>query len=293
MTTKSSKQHLESLFEYDDYRVFLKEYFTIKKTEQASFSQRYFAKKAGFSAHNFLTLVLKGERNLSTDSIQKILHALRLSGRSATYFENLVYFNQTSSPNDKTAYMQRLKDCSRKTVLYKLNKWQFFYYEKWYYPVIRELLTMRDWHEDYELLAQSLQPPITEHEAKEAVVLLESSGFVCKHDGGYTLSNKFVTSEHVPVFIKKNSRREVLLKGIDTIETVAPADKYAAYSTVTMSRKTYQEVRRIMDDTRQKILALIDEDNDPDQVYEVVFQVFPVSNLKDIAPRRIKEVDPS
>ena len=65
MTAKSSKQILEMIFEYDDYRIFLKDFFNAKKQEKPSFSQRYFAKKVGFNAHNFCTLVIEGKRNLS------------------------------------------------------------------------------------------------------------------------------------------------------------------------------------------------------------------------------------
>jgi uncharacterized protein (TIGR02147 family) len=99
-------------------------------------------------------------------------------------------------------------------------------------------------------------------------------------DGAYSLTNEFVTSAKVPDFIKKKARRDVLLKGIETVDTVEPHEKYAAYSTVTMSRELYGEVREILDETRQKILTLVAEDGTPDEVYEVVLQVFPVSDMR-------------
>jgi hypothetical protein len=39
-------------------------------------------------------------------------------------------------------------------------------------------------------------------------------------------------------------------------------------------------VREILDEAREKILSLVAEDKNPDDVYETVFQVFPVSNMK-------------
>jgi hypothetical protein len=46
-----------------------------------------------------------------------------------------------------------------------------------------------------------------------------------------------------------------------------------------MSKGLYQEVRGILDDAREKILSLVAEDKKPDEIYEVVFQVFPVSKI--------------
>lgn len=214
------------------------------------------------------------------DSIQKIIKGIGLKGKAAKFFENLVYLNQAASLEDKDYYFRRLKQTGEKTQFYQLNKEQFFFYENWYYPVIRELLNMKDWNGDFAALAKSVRPPISALEAKEIVTLLDSTGMVKKDASGvYSLANEFVTSAQVPEFIKKKSRRDVLLKGIETIDTIEPHEKYVAYSTITMSKGLYEEVRGILDETRQKILSLVAEDGTPDEVYEVVFQVFPVSDM--------------
>ena len=161
------------------------------------------------------------------DSIRKVIKGIGLKGKAATSFENLVYLNQSTAIADKEFYFQRVKKAGNKSQFYQLHKDQFFFYEKWYYPVIRE----------------------------------------------------FVTSAGVPEFIKKKARRDVLLKGIETIDTIATQEKYAAYSTVTMSKALYEEVREILDETRQKILSLVAGDARADEICEVVFQVFPVSQM--------------
>jgi uncharacterized protein (TIGR02147 family) len=281
MAATNSKQILQMIFEYDDYRLFLQEYFAAKKLENPSFSQRYFAKKAGFNAHNFCTLVMQGKRNLAIDSIQKIIKALGLKGKAGTYFENLVYLNQAITLANKEHYFERVKKIGGKTKFYQLHKAQFFFYEKWYYPVVRELLAHTECDRDFAALAKLVRPAITAAQAKEAVELLVRTGMVTSGlSGRYCLTNEFVSSERVPEFIKKKARRDVLLKGIETIDTIEPKEKYAAYSTITMSKGLYGEVRELLDETREKILSLVAEDKTPDEVYEVVFQVFPVSNMK-------------
>lgn len=281
MNDKSVRQVVDTIFEYDDYRAFLCDYFKAKKSEKPAFSQRYFAQKAGFKAHNFCSLVLQSRRNLSTDSIQKISRTVGLKGKAAAYFETLVYLNQATSIEDKESYFSRLKQIGKNTRFHQVHQKQFFFYEKWYYPVIRELLVMKVWDDDFYALAKAVRPPITTQQACEAVRLLTETGMVQRDSRGhYVLTDKFVTSAGVPDYIKKKSRRDVLLKGIETIDQIDSEEKYTSYATVSMSKQLYLQVRGILDEARQKILTLVDNDDIGEEVYEVVLQAFPVSNMK-------------
>lgn len=280
MKNISSKQIILNIFTYDDYRLFMRDYFAAKKNENPGFSQRYFAARAGFHAHNFCTLVVTGKRNLAAGSIQKIIKAAGLRGRAASFFENLVYLNQSTALDDKEHYFQRIKRIGKTADFYQVNKEQFFFYETWYYPVVRELMVLADWKNDYAALAGMVRPGISQYEAEEAAKRLVATGMVTKHENGaYTLNNEFVTSENVPALIKKKARRDVLLKGIETIDSMAPAEKYAAYATLTMSKNLYSEVRELLDEMRRKIHTLVAADKPADEVYEVVFQMFPVSQM--------------
>jgi uncharacterized protein (TIGR02147 family) len=280
MNDLSSKQIIEKIFEYDDYRVFLRDFFQAKKRETSSFSQRNFTNKVGFKAHNFCTLVMNGSRNLSAGSIQKLIRGLGLRGKAATFFENLVYLNQSATLPDKEYFFQKIKRAGKTADFYQVNSEQYFFYEKWYYPVVRELMVASPWQGDFSELAKMVRPSIHPSEAKEAVARLLATGMVLQGPGGgYSLNHEFVSSKNVPPLIKEKARRDVLLKGIETIDTIEPSEKYAAYSTVTMSKKLYGEVRGMLDEVREKILALVAEDETPDEIYEVVFQVFPVSNM--------------
>lgn len=275
-----SRQIVETIFQYDDYRAFLNDFFRAKKMERRSFSQRNFAKKTGFKAHNFCTLVMNGSRNLSASSIQKLIRGLGLRGKAATFFENLVNLNQATTPADKEYFYQRIKMVGKTAEFFQVDKEQYFFYEKWYYPVVRELMVLADWKNDYSQLARMVRPPIHPAEAQRAVELLLETSMVSKSaDGRFHLNHEFVTSQSVPALIKAKARRDVLLKGIETIDSIDPLQKYAAYSTVAMSTRLYGEVRAMLDEVREKILSMVAEDTALDEIYEVVFQVFPVSSM--------------
>lgn len=279
MNELSSKEICEGIYRYDDYRLFLRDFFEAKKRENHRFSQRQFCARCGFSAHNFVTLVMQGRRNLSLASIQKVLIGLGLTAKKAQFFENLVLLNQSKTISDKERYFEKLKKISRNTTFYRLNKEQFFFYEKWYYPVVRELMVLSDWQGECSCLAKQVRPAISTEEAREAVNLLLKTGMVLENDGEYTLAHQLVTSAHVPTYIKMKARRDVLLKGIEVIDSVDPKEKYLSYVTLPMSKKIYEEVREKLDEVRQTILSYTEANDKAEEIYEVVLQVFPVSQL--------------
>src|SRR3954463_10305239 len=84
------------VFNYEDFRFFLKESFYYLKTTSA-FSYRKFNLEAGFTSPNYLKRVIDGDRNLSSSSIPKCAKALRLNQQENWFFENLVFFNQSKS----------------------------------------------------------------------------------------------------------------------------------------------------------------------------------------------------
>jgi len=66
-----------TIFEYDNYRAYLRDLYKFYKETKPHFSYRYFPQKAGFRSPNFLQLVIEGKRNLSPESIEKFTNALK------------------------------------------------------------------------------------------------------------------------------------------------------------------------------------------------------------------------
>ena len=81
------------IYDYSDYRQFLKDYYESHKAVNPNFSFRYLAQKAGINSSGYYKLVIDGKRNLTRATILKTCAALKLDDREAEYFENLVLFN--------------------------------------------------------------------------------------------------------------------------------------------------------------------------------------------------------
>ena len=137
-----------SVFEYEDYRRYLKDAYDASKAAHRSFSFRFFAREAGFTSPNFLKLVMEGKRNLTGESIPKFAKALKLGRQESEFFEALVFFNQAKSPQERTKHYERMTRSRRYREIRALEKEQFEYYSKWYYSAVRELVNLRRFRED-------------------------------------------------------------------------------------------------------------------------------------------------
>jgi uncharacterized protein (TIGR02147 family) len=60
---------MPNIFNYLNYRDFLKDYYEEHKAKSPCFSYKYLANKAGFKSKSFFHEVITGKKNLSKDSM--------------------------------------------------------------------------------------------------------------------------------------------------------------------------------------------------------------------------------
>jgi uncharacterized protein (TIGR02147 family) len=178
-----------SIFDYSDYRQFLRDYYESHKAVNPQFSYRYLSQKADINSAPFYKFIIEGKRNLTKVTVLKTCAALRMKDRDAEYFENLVFFNQAKTIAEKNHFFELLVEKQRQRSVAKIQEHHFDYFSEWYHCVIRELVCMVDFKEDYAQLARSLAPAITPREAEKSVKLLLNLGFIKKVNGHYYKSN--------------------------------------------------------------------------------------------------------
>src|SRR3954464_9909208 len=122
----------KTVFDYTDYRKFLREYYAWAKTNKRGFSHRAFMAKAGMSGPNYFKRVMEGVHNLTEHSIPKFTSALELTEPEAGYFKHLVLFNQARTLEEKDRLFSVLMDMKSPRSHYVLEKAQYDYYKDWY-----------------------------------------------------------------------------------------------------------------------------------------------------------------
>jgi uncharacterized protein (TIGR02147 family) len=270
----------DRIFEYDNYREFLQDYFEEQRKHKSFFSHRYFAQKAGFNSHSFCAYIMDGKRNLSHESIKKMVKGLGLAGKKADYFEALVDYNQSLEDEEREKFYKNLQRLRKATEFYRVNAKQLAYYDHWYYPVVRELAVYSDWNGDFEKLANLVRPAIPVEDAEKAIkTLLEIGMLELREDGLYYQPSQVVTAEKIPGYIFKNARRDFIRKAIEASEIIPKSERHISYSILAMSRKTFDEASKLIDEVRKKILVLAMEDEQVDGVFDLNIQMFPLTQF--------------
>jgi uncharacterized protein (TIGR02147 family) len=278
MAHKADNSILNRIFEYDDYRLFLKDYYEEQKSIQPSFSYRFFAKKSGLSSQSLFVDVVKGRLNLTMKTIPKMVRGLGLRGRAASFFKNLVLFNQSREDSGREEHFRELSRIRRGSKLYKINESQYAYFDTWYFPVIRELAVYSDWDGDYARLASIISPPVSETQAREAVEAMEKMRILVRgRDGGFHHQAPGLTTSGVPYAILKAPRRDLMKHAIAASDALGPHKRFIAHATISMSERSYEEAVRICDEARKRIVDLALNDENVEKVYEIMMQLFPLS----------------
>ncbi|HKP95101.1 MAG TPA: TIGR02147 family protein [Fibrobacteria bacterium] len=275
------KSILDRLFEYDNYRTFLEDYYAFMKKKKAAFTLKYFAKKAGLNSASFCMYIMDGRRNLSYRTIPRFVQALELKGKKAEYFEALVLMNQSVTLEEKERYANAITKLRKTTKYYSLEKWQHAYFEEWYYPVLRELAAFADWEGDYSRLGRMVRPAITADKAKKAVELLVDIGLlVKKEDGRYAQAEVAIDAEGLPQFLIRKVRRDFLMKGIEASETIPPQECHVSCSTVALSRENFQRASMLLTEFHKELaeMAETDQGHAANTVFQVNLEAFPLSN---------------
>lgn len=273
-----------NIFEYQNYRLYLRDYYSDQKATKRYFSYRYFSKKAGINASAFLYYVIEGKRNLTKKSIDKISSAIGHTKDENDYFENLVFFNQAKTIAEKTMYYSRIVECRRPIDIKTIDRDRYEFYSKWYHSVVREVVTMVDFRGDFGLLGSCLTPVITAKEAQESIELLERLGFLERDEKGlyHQTDNVISVKPEAPdAFIIEKFQAEMLRMALKAYDIVPRSDRMSASTTFSISKATFELFKMKTREFRKELLEIARLDNEPDRVYQFTFNLFPVSRSAD------------
>jgi len=278
---QNPQDHQISIFEFDDFRLFLKNKFEERKRLSAYFSHRYFARKAGFKTPSFLQFVIQGKRNLTRESIVKFINGFQLGVRDGRYFEAMVLFNQASTPEDRALYYEEMLRLKTGVKGKLLEERQYKYYRHWYLPVIREMVSLPGFQYDPKWIQAKLKDTVSLPDIRKALSILSELKLVEKRSDGrwYVTDSVITTGPQVSSILVGNYHRQMAQKAIEALKSVSPEDREITSITASMSRNCFEDIREMIRDFKRTLIEKIVKDQQSEQVYQIQFQMFPF--LKD------------
>lgn len=273
----------KTIYEYDDYRVFLKEAFAELKAKDKKFSYRYFSQQAGFKSQSVLKLVMDGEMNIAVASIDIFAKVFRLNKGESHFFRHLVLMNQAKTIEERTLHAEELLKSKGHKRIFPLSQQQLNYYKCWYYIPIRELVGTRGFQADPEWIAKKLNPHIATHEAKRALEDLEALGLLTRDSNGnlQQSSTNVSTGDEVTSKVVGNYHREMMKKASESIDRFPSSERDISAVTLAVPEKNLKMIKEMVQKFRKELLAAATqgmEESESGQICQINFQIFPLSD---------------
>ena len=271
---------MKPIFEYTDYREWIRDAFDDFKQRKTVISWRYMAMKLGADPGNLLR-VSQGKIHLTLSLVKPMAEFFELDEKETAYWTELVCFGRAKTDAEALNHYEKMQ-ILKGIPLKLLAKKELEFYRHWYYNAIRSIIGICRFKDDYEGLAESCTPPITVEEAKSAVKLLYDLNMISKdRDGYWKVNDTFVStggnwrSEAVRTFQKETIR----LAG-ESLERHAPPLRDISTVTMTFNMDDIALIREKIKEFRSELLRMSQEGNGDDTVFQLNVQLFPIGFAK-------------
>ena len=268
---------MKDIVEYTDYRKFIQDYYDERKRSSA-FTWREFARDAGFTSPVYLKYVCEGKKNLSIGVAGSVANAMGLVGFEYEYFVLMVSYAHAKSNEAKKAAFEERCALAHAHKVRVLGDEEFKYFKSWKNSVIRELAPHMPGAKPLEM-AKACKQPITAAEVSETLDFLVKAKLLKKdRSGNYQQTDKSISMgsvDAVPVAARDMQRQmgEFAIKSLN----LPLSERDMSGITMGITRRAYERIRKELADCRRRIMAIVTEDDDTEQVDRLNLQLFPMS----------------
>jgi uncharacterized protein (TIGR02147 family) len=244
-----------SIYGYTNYRLYLADYYQLRKKSRRGYSYRQFAQQAGFTSPNYLKLVIEGQRSLSGQSIEQFITGLGLSQPMAAYFRCLVAWNQAADDTEKTRLFQELKRLTPASRRYELEADAMEYIQHWIYPVLREMVLNGEFRDDPYWIERRLSGRIDIREITSALSFLKTRGFILKDESGaYKVKDDVViSSDEVRSLAVRTYHRRALEQAITMLDDLPLTQREYGALIIQLPEDSIAELKQKLKDFRKQL----------------------------------------
>lgn len=266
------------LFEYLDYRTYLRDLFEELKRTKAFFSFRFAEAKLGIDASN-LAKVLAGKRPLPRKAVARLAEMAGWSRKETEYFDLLIRFNRArndKAARDLFAKLQALQEPGGT----RLEADQLDFYGHWRHTAVYALLDCVDFRgEGHAELAQRFVPPLSVRDLKDSLALLERLGLIRRLPNGRLapVPRVLTSGEKWRAMAIQQFQQETLELAGKALTDMPRAQRDISTLTFSLNRRDLAAAREVTREYRKAMMKLAEGSAQADQVFQLNVQFFPLS----------------
>lgn len=268
-----------NVYKFDQYREFIKEFLDYLKTTQKRFSLRQFTKASGFGSPSFFSSIISKKRNLGPDAIERVCTAFKMTKAEESFFEILVDFDQSKTEEERRTHYDKMMKNRSYLRYHSLRKAEYDYFTRWFFPVLREMVALKSFREDFPWLAEHFEPPLDPLDVQRGVDSLLRINLLSR-DESNRLKQKNAQIRTEPVISGIHAvkyHEKVLQKAGDAIKHLDPSRREYRALTFTCKETDFDLIKNKIDSFWDSLIDEFAETRpDHDSVFQVNVQALPM-----------------
>lgn len=274
-----------SVFDYQQYREFLKDYYEDGKRRRTGLTYARFSAAAGLRSPNYLKLVMDGQKNLTSANVVKFAKGLKLGEYDSDYFETLVQFNQAKDAMEREFYQQRMKRLRKRSQgasLHErtLEEFEFESISNWLYYTVMVLTNIRGFRESPAWIRERLFGLVSESEISTILERLTQLRLIARSPQSGKLKQTQYQVRTKPELRRLGVRvfyEGMLTRAIQALKLTEPEEREFGAYVVGLSPSQLPELKRRVREFMKSLNEWALENEKPQQVYAFTFAGFPLT----------------
>lgn len=277
-----------NIFDYIDYRHYLRDRIDALRAENANLSIREILRRLDCSSPSYYKeVIVDAKKNMSISTARRFAAFLRLSDTETEFFILLIQYNQAKTELERVHFYEKLLTADKKPVSsdHVLNVNEYEYMTSWRNAAVRELLGIfMDFGnrspDERKQLSALLRVPVSDRQIDDAVMLLEKLKFIKKNSrGNYRKTETTIKAEK-----KSPSAYQALCQFVDlgksVINTTEPDYRSFKVAVLGLDRDTHAIIQKKLDEVCHDIVNLSGATTSvSDRLYALNIQFFPLTRL--------------
>ncbi len=269
-----------NIYEFTDYRQFLRQFYEEKKELNRSFSFRAMGQKLDLDA-GFIVKVMNGQYHLREKCFLKLFKLCGFDDEQQQYFETMVLFAKAKDEREQKRLFETMRSIKGVTS-FQLQDFQYEYYQFWYNSAIRALCNFIDFTgSEFKQIGNSLSPKISAKEVKQSITLLLKLNLISKNSEGFLrpTENIITTTSEIRTVAIRHFQRSTMALAMESLERHEPSMRDISSVTVSINEEAVDRIREKIKECRESVLAIAKETSVEDRVCQFNIQFFPLTEM--------------
>lgn len=269
-----------AIFEYSDYRSFLRAHSELKRKENKNWSYGLWARKLKLKGTASLTMVINAQRSPGPKLTSSLAEYFNFGEKERRYFLDLVRLEKANNdPHLKVLLMEELKRLSPNKNVQFLDEKTFSAISCWYFYAIRQMCRMETTGIDADWFRDKLLFPVDVRKIRSALKTLQDLNLI-----SFDQKKKKWQASETPLTISSDVQSEAIRRFHEDIITLAhssirkfsPGERELRALTLSFDQAKLPEVQSKIREFVDSISKEYAQDGG-DSVYQLGVQFFPLT----------------